>query len=405
MSNTTNDVLLDFNSREDYKHVTKEYLRQYKTQDDDTRREKLRVLLVRLYNDLKVCIDKGQQSDGAINDNSIEGILAIADTCIEEQNEHKKNPTAPHYLEEDLNTILKDAAHKEQMEARVNAFYSLCTKYRRAKEFDTFRLLVNSDYDEVNSDPIFTIMRAYYYIQVSAIDFDREKALGYWNNSIPKHYKRLPAFTQIYTETVVLTYELGKQKDNSKLLEAKRLLDDAIKMRKYAKFYSTRGRILCCEGQYEEAIKEVRLAIDNEDNNREDYMTRINEYEALISRFLLKLEGQDLRQQTNEIKDEMSKNKMEHIKVLGFFSAIIALIISTVNVSNKEMVDALPMLIGLSGMIIISFGSLNMMLARKNEGRTGKYADWALLVIGIVIFALAFVARILFKWLQTKGLV
>ncbi len=405
MSKTTDDVQLNFNSREDYKKVTKDYLRHYKKQDDETRRETLRALLVRLYGDLKTQIDDGKDADGAINDDAIEGILAIADTCIEEQNEYRKNPAAIKHLEEDLIAIMKDSDHKEQMEARVNAFYSLCTKCRRAKEYNSFRQLVNANYDEVNNDPIFTIMTAYYYIQVSATDFNREKALDYWENSIPKHYKRLPAFTQIYTETVVLTYELTKQEDNSRLQEAKELLNNAIKMREYAKFYSTRGRILCCEGQYEAAIKEVRRAIEKEDNNREDYMTRINEYEALISRFLLKLEAQDLRQKTNEIKAEMSNNKMEHIKVLGFFSAIMALIISTVNVSNSEMVEALPILIGLSGMIIISFGSLNIMLARKSEEHQGKYADWLLLAIGFSVFVLAFVARMVFKALETNGIV
>ena len=404
-------------SRDEYKQETKNYLHYIKEENktnDDERRFNIKKLLVKLYDDLSKNIESNQESTGAINDDPIEGILAIADTCIEEQNDKRKNPNITINLENDLNYILNDRENGELCEednykARVNAFYSLCTKHRRIKEYPQFRELVNTRENDVDKDEIFKIMYAYSLIQEAAMGFDPTKALECWKNKISPIYKRLPAFTQIYTETVVLIYETSEKQVPELLKESEGLIENAISMREYPKFYSTRGRIRCCKGQYEDGVNDVRKAIELEDHGRKDYWSRINEYEALISRFQRKKDEKELKEQANKIQAELEKSKTDYIGILGFFCSVMAFIIGFVNnAGGKESIaDSLQLLMAIAGMIIMSFGSLNLILVRKekDENKTNKYSEWTLLLIGGFVFFLSFGVKMLYKYLETNNLI
>lgn len=400
-----------YESRQAYKEDTKKFLHQIKKEcNNDDRKDAIKVLLIKLYDDLAKSISNAQATTGAINDDAIEGILAIADTCIEEQKAKRKNSNLGGQLEKKLKEILENQdpgnlSAEDNTKARVNAFYSLCTKHRRMKEYKAFQELTHNPKYEVGQDEIFRIMKAYYYIQETSKDFDPRKALIYWKNDISPDYKRLPAFTQIYTETVALhcetTREKGSEENNKLLDESLQLIEAAIKERKYAKFYSTRGRIYSCKGKYDMGIMDVREAIENEDSYREDYESRLNEYQTLISRFQRKKDEKELEEEATKIRAEMDKNKTEYISILGFFSAVMALIIGSIDIIKRqaEMMDSLQLLMGVAAMIIISFGSLNMILARNDEKNINKYPDWILLVIGGGLFILSFMVRLLYKML------
>lgn len=400
-----------YNSRGDYKNLTQEYLSKIKDLSDDDRINKVRVLLVKLYDNLKESIDTAEKSGsetGAINDDAIEGILSIADTCIEEQNEKKKGQNNGRNLEKDLANILNDQEYGNlsdeekacKYKARVNALYSLCTKHRRMKDFREFKKLIERD-DDVCKDEIFKIMKAYYYIQETARDFNPEKALKFWNKSISRIYKRLPAFTQIYTETVVLQCETTQKEEEALLNESEKLIRDAIEKREYPKFYSTLGRIYCCKKEYDNGIAEVRMAIEAEDSDRKDYMSRISEYQALISRFQRKKDEGELREAADKIKAELDRSKKDYIGILGFFSSVMALIITSIDLAKADMsmIESLQLLMSLGGVIVFSFGSLNLLLVRGDEKRTYKYSDWTLPVLGVFLFVLSFLIRILYKQL------
>jgi tetratricopeptide (TPR) repeat protein len=243
------------------------------------------------------------------------------------------------------------------------------------------------------------------------------KALKLWKDNISATYKRLPAFTQIYTETVVLQCEMAtediSEEERELLEESKKLIGKAIIKRPYAKFYSTRGRIYCCDKNYDEGINEVRKAIEIEDSKREDYFTRINEYQSLISRFQSIKDKKALKEEAKQIREEMKKNtenfqqlmdksKIDYISILGFFSAVMALIIGSTDIIKGQitMIDSLLLLMGFAGMIVISFGCLNMLLVRKEETRTNKYPEWLLLVIGGGMIVASLLMKVLYYYLK-----
>jgi hypothetical protein len=211
-----------YKNRDAYKQDTKDFLHRIREKckgNDYDRINAVCELLVKLYDDLMESINNAPESEEAINDDAIEGILAIADTCIEEQNEQRRNPDLDVKLEKDLCDILnghenEELNDKDIAKARVNAFYCLCTKHRRLKDYKKFKKLVDDCKYIIGQDEIFKIMEAYYYIQETANDFNPMKALKLWKDNISATCKRLPAFTQIYTETVVLQC-VGKQTDGT----------------------------------------------------------------------------------------------------------------------------------------------------------------------------------------------
>lgn len=75
-------------------------------------------------------------------------------------------------------------------------------------------------------------------------------------------------------------------------------------------------------------------------------------------------------------------------------------LIGGINLVNVQSTidNSLQLLMGLAGLIIISFGSLNLMLVRRDEKSINKYSDWTLVIIGACIFVLLFVVRILCKY-------
>lgn len=414
-----------YKNRDAYKQDTKDFLHRIREKckgNDYDRINSVCELLVKLYDDLMESINNAPESEEAINDDAIEGILAIADTCIEEQNEQRRNPNLDVKLEKDLCDILnghenEELNDKDIAKARVNAFYCLCTKHRRLKDYKKFKKLVDDCKDIIGQDEIFKIMEAYYYIQETANDFNPMKALKLWKDNISATCKRLPAFTQIYTETVVLQCEMANEdiseEEKELLEESKKLIGKAIIKRPYAKFYSTRGRIYCCDKNYDEGINEVRKAIEIEDSKREDYFTRINEYQSLISRFQSIKDKKALKEEAKQIWEEMKKNtenfqqlmdksKIDYISILGFFSAVMALIIGSTDIIKGQitMIDSLLLLMGFAGMIVISFGCLNMLLVRKEETRTNKYPEWLLLVIGGGMIVASLLMKVLYYYLK-----
>lgn len=279
-------------------------------------KERLAKHLEKIYAELV----KFEKVGEAVNDTAVESVLALADKD----------------LVDDLTNILNDNHLSKGI--RVIAFYTLCTRYRRMKEFTKFNNLLSDNYRIFKDEEIYKIQKAYFLITYSNNKSQLLEAFNSWEY-IDENYKRMPAFIQIYTDTVALCFEnnlfdITKQKDHEILLNAINLINIAIKNRDYAKFYATLGRLQNCNREYEKAIVNIYKAIDKETPERSDYAIRISEYQLIITKIEIsnyaenKLqELQTYKEEIKEIKDEFAKSKYDNLSFLGFFSAVISLII------------------------------------------------------------------------------
>lgn len=315
----------------------------------------------------------------AVDDTAVKSVLALADID----------------LVDDLTTILND--NDLSKEIRVIAFYTLCTRYRRMKEFTKFNNLLSDNYRIFKDEEIYKIQKAYSLITFFNNKSQLLEAFDSWEY-IDENYKKMPAFIQIYTDTVAICFEnnlfdITKQKDHEILLNAINLIGVAIKNRDYAKFYATLGRLQNCNREYDKAILNIYKAIDKETPERSDYAIRISEYQLIITKIEISnytdnkmQELAKYKESMREMKDEFTKSKYDNLSFLGFFSAVISLIIASIQtLSSSSLVEKYQILMALSGVIIVSFGSLNLIMLKKGAIKTALL----MFVFGMLLIAIS----------------
>ncbi len=337
--------------------------------------------LVRTLEDIYLELVKFDKIGEAVNDNAVKHVLTLADQD----------------LVKDLTEILKD--YKWSKEIRVIAFYTLCTRYRRMKQFTEFKQLLSDNYRDFKEEEIYKIQEAYYLITYINNKNQLRDAFHCWE-FIDENYKKMPAFIQIYTDTVALCFEnnlfdITNQKDKDILSEAIKLIHIAIKNRDYAKFYATLGRLQNCNKEYDNAIANIYKAIDKEDRQRVDYIMRITEYQLIITKIEVSIYSENkleelvkYKEEIKEMREEYTRSKYDNLSFLGFFSAVISLIIGTIQtLTSASLVEKYQILMALTGVIIFSFGSLNLIMIKKG---TMKYSIiTALLMFAFGLFVIA----------------
>lgn len=126
----------------------------------------------------------------------------------------------------------------------------------------------------------------------------------------------------------------------------------------YAKFMCTEGRLDALLGQYDEAIENIRLAIDKEDSEKNDYALRIGNYQVSLLN-VERRKNMDKIEETMTVMMEESENVkgslMRNLEYLGIFSGIISFTMGSISLAAST---ATISFFGAAGLIIILFGSL-----------------------------------------------
>lgn len=383
-------------------------------------RETLHSELKGIYNHIQSIAN----STDIVNDDIINSVLWIQESIALEQKKSKKNDDNNEtnynfvYLNslEEILTASQNSWDSELKKVQVIAFYILCTHYRREKNYSLFETLIK-DNSILSKEPIYKIQSAYYYSCSAPDDSAIQKSLDYWESNLDD-YKNIPAFAQIYTETVALAFERSvlvlSPSTEKQLVDAKKLIVQVINYRDYPKFYSTYARLLNITNdisQMKLAIKEVVKAITKEDSMRDDYSMRIAEYELIKQKIEFNIQSQQQVIETNKlieqtlnekeilIKQDLDGTKKELLSMLGFFTAVLALILSQ-NELTKNLVleDQIILLFTLSGTLILSFGTLTILLEDNDkkffESKLSKYVALGFLMI-VLAGGIAFINNIL----------
>lgn len=290
---------------------------------------------------------------------------------------------------------------------RYTAFFTLSTYYRRYRDATSFyRLLVRMQQE-------FQGFATYNHLYVmylkmrrqpgdlrAAIDF-AQKAM----NGSQQHVGILHNFA----EAVVSAIEEEDVPLDKDLLErAKHALGKAIAIDSaYAKFYCTKGRIAAVEQAFPEAKRLIREAIDLEDSRKRDYSLRLTDYQSHLLRVQLRESSLTLRQEFSaglqkindsyrEIDRYAREERVKNLEFLGFFAAIISLIIGSIQLTQQRAVgDAAQLIAFLVGALVIAFAGLSFVLyGTEKIGRS----LWMLLVgagaSGLGLAGVPFILRV-----------
>ncbi len=282
--------------------------------------------------------------------------------------------------------------------ARFIAFYGLCIKYRRLKNYSKFKDILNRFHDLFKNEPIYWVQKAVYKKTFETNPEDLDDALKLWRN-IDSQIKELPAFVQAYADTVVLCFEnqtlnIENIKDKELLVNTIDHIETAISKRTYSKYYATLGKLLLLNGEYNKAIKNVKIAIDKENSNSVDYSLRINEYELIIAQINIKksydVEINKLKKYANDIeqvKVEIEKSKYDTLSFLGFFTALISFTMGSYQLmGDLNFTQRVQLILVLGGTIILAFSGLKIILKTSRESLKDLIF---MIVLGFSIICLA----------------
>ncbi|MDJ0900246.1 MAG: hypothetical protein QNJ55_15690 [Xenococcus sp. MO_188.B8] len=274
--------------------------------------------------------------------------------------------------------ILDD--RNQDQKIRYAAFFTLCNYHRRYKNPSKYNDLLESHRNEFQSHSTYNHLYSM-FLQQRNKNQDLIKAIYFAEESISKAPKH-PGFLHNFSHAVVTAVEEGvipSEQSKDQLALAKKYLKSAIQIEPdYAKFYCTKGRLLAIQGFFVKAKGDIRIAIDKEDSLREDYALRITDYQSYLMRIQLqevsKELGRKLKDTSNELLSELQserrslnkrvdQERVRSVEFLGFFTAVISLIIGGIQISQRQdIVESAQLMIVFTGTLLIAFSSLSFLL-------------------------------------------
>ena len=180
-----------------------------------------------------------------------------------------------------------------------------------------------------------------------------------------------------YNETMVVDHV------DEVLKEAIAVVDRAITLQDYPKFYCTKGRLLALQGHYKEGIAQIKLAIGKESSKSDDYALRLNNYHTHITRIELLIHKARLKKEIEnskhisanmEANQQRMREEIEHaqetsrqlketqtknLEYLGLFAAIISFTIGGIQIATSiqkaSVVNIAGLLLVLMGAVLVVF--------------------------------------------------
>lgn len=317
------------------------------------------------------------------------------------------------------------------MDIRFAAYYSSSIFFRRNDKFEEM-INLSQKYSSIFAHyPLNDVVVSFKY-RYMALDYHSEelmnKAIIYASSAKNKieHHK---AILHHYSETVAigLEYDLINFNDKDLLIEdALASINESIMLwssepipQKYAKNYSTLGRLYIQKGKYDLGISYISKSLNYEDGEDKHSLRRIFKYnnylfnaqfkksisllhiqEKQISEQLniqtqnlenkLKITNEAYENQIKEIINELNANKLQSLEFLAFFSSIIAILTcSTSIIANSEnFYIATCLILILGGVIIFSFSVFSLIFEIKYQNEK-RYFTFIIIILLSACFILS----------------
>jgi tetratricopeptide (TPR) repeat protein len=238
-------------------------------------------------------------------------------------------------------------------------------------------------------------------------------------------YSKDIGYLHLFADIVITYYEgTGKSiEDKIWLVEVEKALEKAIELKRdYAKFYSTKARLLAIKKQYDSALSEINKALQFEEDSKVFKITNYQDIKILIisdrleeklhemnletkkvtEQFEEKLRKINLKTENeldtvkNEMKESIDKVTLRSYEVIVFFIGIISLIMAAINVTSQmKPLEAIIVLMAFLGLLLCAFFCLGIIIHRRelpNNEHSGKKMPFSFnipLILGILLIVVA----------------
>lgn len=227
--------------------------------------------------------------------------------------------------------------------------------------------------------------------ELSTLVTDMRKTLTDGQN----HWKSHSGFVHQYCELVASLGETNDElkKTNKEQVEyAYNLLINIMKDEAYPKFYLTKARLELLLDKYDDAISNIDLSIQYEDQRSKDYVItirRLKEYRLQANLMRIKHENEIHFEETKK-KLERANKKMEgnNVKIVALFSSLISLVLGNVSLTASDNTNPMNIMVAFTGSVFIVLGiilSIITVLGYDKDLTKSQKVFSVLIIVTIII--------------------
>lgn len=280
---------------------------------------------------------------------------------------------------------------------RFAAYYSIFIFYRRYEHHSLLYILVERYSDQFKKFYLNDVVLSQYY-KFKFLDTNEEFAIINAIKCAKKATENLgenAGVFQNYAELVASALEADSKEGRVYLEDSIKCIDKAMLiMHDYPKHYCTKGRLLSWLGDYDNAKRYIRKAIDLESSDNKDSMIRISQYnnyyidiktrESIEKLSIHISDAETFAKKINEqtklnsekVFERLDTMQSRYLELLAFFSAILALILSVIEIvaDFSEFNVAVGLIMVMGGILILGFSVLRFLITYNNDKMSwGKY--------------------------------
>ena len=254
---------------------------------------------------------------------------------------------------------------------RFKAFYAHSIVFRQNKELAKYRDLIDTYSHVFEKYKLFDALLAQYFQSKIKNKENLAMAVQYSEKAIAS-LPMSPNVLHLFVELVADFHDYAEQVDITLLNKAEREISNAIAINGgvYAKYYATKARILAYKKEFRSAKDAIQLAIEIEPSDNPDYPIRIGDYQSIKTNisyieYTLNMETK----QAEAVKNfEEIRNKV--VELLGLLSAIIAFVITSVQITKDfTFENASKLLIVMGGTCVVVFSTFSFtFFSKKIQG-------------------------------------
>ncbi|MET8576729.1 hypothetical protein [Streptomyces sp. NPDC005012] len=280
--------------------------------------------------------------------------------------------------EEDMEALEALVADGSDRKRSFDALYVLLARHRRVLDSDRFRRLYERHAGRFDDMPMRAVLDSDMALLHpggpdlgSAVEYAARALASYPNNQpLVAHHARVLA------ELGWSGAEVAPEELERALGRVERSIEADPER---ARFRAVKGQLCALLGRHEEAEAAIRRALDLEDSSQNGYAIRVIEYQRLRADIRLRAETERIREALRETTErldqemdrrlgtvsetirrreeaELAKLRSESLGTLGLLAAVIAFIVTSVQVADKmPLADGLRLLAGIAGVLTLVF--------------------------------------------------
>lgn len=274
-------------------------------------------------------------------------------------------------------------------------FYTLVVYYRMMRSGKKLKKLIDEYDNKFSNKPLFIYSQSAYELTKNTKDsyekslYLAKKCISIINDPTNSYDSEYTGFYNHYATVIVAFLEKNYEIDTCKIDLAYEYIKKCIITKDdYPTYYATLAKLELHDKKFESAIGHIQTAIDLEQDRG-----RISEYNDLLVKVeykqtMLELEkkSEQVSQLVIENKKLIEENKINTLEYLGFFSGIIAFVITSANITVSNPDIAFRLILMFMGALLIGFSSFSLLIQHK-ERKINRIAITIIIGIVIIVFA------------------